>query len=103
LLVLHQPFVDGYATYLEQNHALKDYRSLNSDIRLPLDKQDIGSLLWPDAENEKLMNKAYLTIVREQSYTKGRDANVSPLIYLRQQLEEGEKTGIEIPLEAQFD
>ena len=27
-----------------------------------------------DAENATLMNKAYLTIVREQSYTKGRDA-----------------------------
>ena len=81
----------GYATYLEQNHALNDYRSLSYDIRLPLDKQNIESFLWPDAENATLMNKAYLTIVQEQSYTKGRDATVSPLIYMRQQLEEDEK------------
>jgi hypothetical protein len=93
--------VDGYATYLKQNDALNDYRSLDYDIRLPLDKQDIESFLWPDAENAKLMNKAYLTIVREQSYTKGRDATVSPLIYMRQQFEEGERTGIEIPVEPQ--
>jgi hypothetical protein len=94
-----QTIVDGYTTYLEQNHALNDYRSLNYDIRLPLDKQDIGSLLWPDAENAQLMNKAYLIIVREQSYTKGRDATVSPLMYMRQEFEKGEKTGIEIPIE----
>jgi hypothetical protein len=92
--------VDGYATYLKQNHALNDYRSLNYDIRLPLDKQDIESFLWPDAENAQLMNKAYLTIVREQSYTKGRDATVSPLIYMRQEFEKGEKTGIEIPIKS---
>ena len=91
----------GLSSTLYQYQTLNDYRSLNSDIRLPLDKQDIEAFLWPDAENAKLMNKAYLTIVREQSYTKGRDATVSPLIYLRQQFEEGEKTGIEIPLEPQ--
>jgi hypothetical protein len=96
-----QIIVDGYATYLEQNHSLNDYRSLNYDIRLPLEKQDIESFLWPDAEYAKLMNKAYLTIVREQSYTKGRDATVSPLIYLRQQFEQGEKTGIETPFNRQ--
>ena len=80
---------------------MNDYRSRSYDIRLPLDKQDIEPFLWPDAENATLMNKAYLTIVREQSYTKGRDATVSPLIYMRQQFEEGDKTGIEIPIEAQ--
>ncbi len=96
-----QTIVDGYATYLQQNHSLNDYRNISDDIRLPVDKQDLGALLWPDAENAKLMNKAYLIIVREQSYNKGRDAIVSPLTYLRQQFEKGEKTGIEIPIEAQ--
>jgi hypothetical protein len=98
-----QSIVDGYATYIKQNGALNDYRSLDYDIRLPLDKQDIGSFLWPDAEKAMLMNKAYLIIVREQSYTKGRDATVSPPRYLRQQLEKDEKTGIEIPIEPQKD
>ncbi len=91
--------LDGYATYLQQNRSLNDYRNISADISPPVDKQKLVSLLWPDAEKAKLMNKAYLTIVREQSYTKGRDANVSPLIYMRQQFEEGEKTGIEIPVE----
>ena len=63
-------------------------------------KQMLVSLLRPDAEKAKLMSKAYLVIVREQSYTKGRDATVSPLIYMRQQFEGDEKTGIEIPMEA---
>jgi hypothetical protein len=92
--------VDGYATYLEENHALNDYRSLNYDAHLPVDRQDIGSLLWPDAEDAKLMNKAYRVIVQEQSYTKGRDATVSSLLYIRKELEKGEETGIEIPVAA---
>jgi hypothetical protein len=90
--------VDGYATYLEENHALNDYRSLNYDVHLPVDKQEIGSLLWPDAENAKLMNKAYRVIVQEQSYTRGRDANVSPLPTIRREFEKDEKTGIETPI-----
>jgi hypothetical protein len=93
--------LDGYTTYLQQNRSLNDYRSISEEFSLPVDKQNIASLLWPEAENAKLMNKAYLVIVREQSYTKGRDATVSPLIYLRQQLDEGEKTGIETPIETQ--
>jgi hypothetical protein len=79
---------------------VNDYRSLNYDVHLPLDKQDIGSLLWPDAENTKLMNKAYRVIVQEQSYTRGRDATVSPLLYIRQEFEKGEETGIETPIGA---
>jgi hypothetical protein len=89
--------VDGYARYLQQNHSLNDYRNLSHDISLPLDRQSVGSLLWPEAEHAKLMNKAYRIIVQEQSYAKGRDAIVSPLIYMHQQLEKGEKTGIENP------
>jgi hypothetical protein len=90
--------VDGYATYLEENHALNDYRNLNYDVHLPVDKQDIGFLLWSDAENTKLMNKAYRVIVQEQSYTKGRDAIVSPLLTIRQEFEKDEKTGIKISI-----
>jgi hypothetical protein len=93
--------LDGYTTYLQQNRSLNDYRSISEEFSLPVDKQNIASILWPDAEKAKLMNKAYLVIVREQSYTKGRDATVSPLIYMRQQFEEGDKTGIEIPVEPQ--
>ena len=65
-----------------------------------MDKQRILSLLWPTAENAILMNKAYRIIVQEQSYTRGRDAVVSPLADIHQQVEKGEKTGIQTSVEA---
>ena len=92
--------VDEYTGYLQQNHALNDFRNIGGDMSLPMDKQRILSLLWPTAENAILMNKAYRIIVQEQSYTRGRDAVVSPLADIHQQVEKGEKTGIETPVEA---
>ena len=92
--------VDEYTGYLQQNHALNDFRNIGGDMSLPMDKQRILSLLWPSAENAILMNKAYRIIVQQQSYTRGRDAVVSPLADIHQQVEKGEKTGIQTSVEA---
>ena len=89
----------GYTAYLQHNHALNDYRNLDDDFHPPTDKQNIGALLWPDAESAMLKNKAYRIIVREQSYTRGRDATVSPLRHIRREFDKGESTGIETPVE----
>jgi hypothetical protein len=90
--------VADYGAYLQHNRYWNDYRNLGERNSLAVDKESIGSMLWPDAENAQLMNKAYRVIVQEQSYTKGRDAIVSPLLTIRQEFEKDEKTGIEIPI-----
>ena len=86
-----------YTGYIQQNHALNDFRNIKGDIRLPLDAQRMRSLLWSTAKNAVLKNKAYRLVVQEQSYTAGRDAIVAPLVYIHQELEEGTQTGVTIP------
>jgi len=42
--------------------------------------RDVYDLITPSPERARLLNKAYLSIVREQSYLYGRDASVTPPI-----------------------
>ncbi len=41
--------------------------------------RDVYELITPSRERALALNKAYLTIVREQSYVRGRDANLEPM------------------------
>jgi hypothetical protein len=86
-----------YTSYIQQNHAVNDFRNIRGEFHLPLDAQRMRSLLWPTAENAVLMNKAYRLLVQEQSYTAGRDAIIAPLVHMHQELEEGTQTGVKIP------
>jgi hypothetical protein len=48
----------------------------------------------PSAERALSLNKAYWVIVREQSFTAGRDAVVAPQTRVYRQLAPGAATGI---------
>lgn len=105
-----------YQTYLEQNHAGDEFRSNNEIIARffapdgSLDpaltarmNEDISALINPSPERALLLDKAYRTIVMEQSYDKGRDANVTSLaMSVHREVEDGEPTGIETPIEPWF-
>ena len=82
--------VDGeILTYLERAGGGGEFRSnpemearFFSDGVLDRSKvekaRDVYDLLAPSAARARALNKAYLTIVREQSYLYGRDASVTP-------------------------
>jgi hypothetical protein len=89
----------GYAAYFEHNGSLNDFRNLSADISGDLTAQSLRSLFWPSAGNAMLLNKAYRTIVQEQSYVRGRDAIISPLVYILRKVEKGAETGVTTPVE----
>ncbi|PRQ05733.1 hypothetical protein ENSA5_00530 [Enhygromyxa salina] len=79
------------ATYLERAEAGDEFRgNLEMRSRWFTDEgavdeaalaaaPDIAAILTPSPERALLLNKAYLVIVREQSFTRGRDPVVAPL------------------------
>ena len=98
-----------YVHYLETNGAGDEFRAnmelinawFDSDGTLGADKAaaigaDISGLILPSAERALALNAAYRMIVREQSFTKGRDASVSPLDdTVWREVEQDQETGIE--------
>lgn len=60
--------------------------------------QDLAWLLTPSRERALALNKAYLAIVREQSFTRGRDAVIAPARNVHRKIENGstalERTGL---------
>jgi hypothetical protein len=103
-----------YAFYLEQNKAGDEFRG-NTEImnkffdadgklkkdQLGLMQNDISELLWPSKERAAMLNKAYKAIVEEQSFIHGRDSTVKPVDNVYRSLEEGQLTGIELPVFAE--
>lgn len=96
-----------YAYYLEQNGAGDEMRSnAEVDARFfdaegkakPLELarlgQDISRLLLPSPERALALDKAYWSVVREQSYARGRDAPLSPAQNVHRVLRPDTKTGI---------
>ncbi len=61
-------------------------------------RRDVSTLLLPSPERALAMNKAYREIVREQSFIRGRDANVAPATNVHRRVEADQSTGVEIPL-----
>lgn len=100
-----------YSYYLEVNRSGNEFRS-NDEIQqrfFDANRQlkpemiealhnDISTLLVPSPERALTLNKAYWTIVKEQSYTQGRDATVSPQANVHQSVEQGLGTGIDTPV-----
>ena len=97
----------AYANYLRHNHAADEFRG-NAEARDKFFdeegqaraeafaelKQNVATLLLPSRERALRLNKAYREVVREQSYTKGRDAVVAPAVHVHRQVEEDQPTGI---------
>lgn len=81
-----------YTMYLQQNIAGDEFRDndevkakfFNADGTLKADMvtalhSDVSVLLFPSASRALTLNKAYRSIVKEQSFVYGRDANVKPV------------------------
>jgi hypothetical protein len=98
-----------YSHYLEQNGAGDELRA-NAELRAKFfDEQgnlrkdraaqlatDVSVLLLPTPSRALLLDKAYLSIVREQSFAKGRDATVEPAQNVHRSLPDDEQTtGVE--------
>ena len=58
---------------------------------------DISILLNPSKERALLLNKAYRTIVADQDFLYGRDANVIPLASVHREVEQDQPTGVSRP------
>lgn len=100
-----------YAHYLKANRAGDEFRGnrevmekfFNPDgteksamvARL---RDDVSELLFASRERASQLNKAYWLIVREQSFTEGRDATVAPVANVHRRVEAGQETGIKAPL-----
>ena len=91
--------------YHDNLEALKDaYAPLNPDR----DTRKVGVFTGAGQTSfvdqlALLLDKAYRTIVMEQSYDKGRDANITSLaMSVHREVEDGEPTGIETPIEPWF-
>ncbi|MEZ5561039.1 MAG: hypothetical protein R3E86_21160 [Pseudomonadales bacterium] len=97
-----------YAFYLERNGAGDELRD-NEEVRqrffrpdggLKADAlarlhDDVSYLLFASPERALALNKAYRTIVSEQSFVEGRDARLQPARNVHDTVEQGQPTGVE--------
>jgi len=80
-----------YSFYLRWTKSSDDFRMNDEAIErffdslgfrkpdmIELMKNDISVLLYPSKQRALMLNKAYWTIVREQSFIEGRDPNINP-------------------------
>jgi len=100
-----------YGFYLQTNGAGDEFRG-NQEVwdkffdesgnvipaKLDELEADISLLLFASKERAMLLNKAYRVIVQEQSFTKGRDATVKPVVNVHRQVEQNLPTGVETPV-----
>lgn len=98
-----------YSHYLEQNGAGDELRANDEILRDFFDGQgelrperrqqlarDVSFLLLPSPGRALTLNKAYRSIVLEQSFAKGRDATILPVAHAHRELaEEPLPTGVE--------
>jgi hypothetical protein len=98
-----------YATYLKLNPEGDGYRS-NDEARarffdaagqprpVAFDQlaHDVTTLLLPSPARALALNKAYWLLVREQSFTNGRDAVLAPRARMLREVRMGSPTGIEV-------
>lgn len=100
-----------YATYLRENGAGDELRgNLEVHVRFFTAEgrerreafaalaRDVSVLLLPSRERALEMAKAYLGIVRAQSYRDGRDAPLLPATEVHREIEAGAPTGLERPV-----
>ncbi|MBD3790181.1 MAG: hypothetical protein IE885_07445 [Campylobacterales bacterium] len=97
-----------YSFYLQNNHSGNEFRNnqevqekfFHSDGSVKQDMlealhQDISLLLFPSKERALELNKGYKTLVEEQSFIYGRDANVLPMENVYTKIQAEQSTQIE--------
>ncbi|MEW8394524.1 MAG: hypothetical protein AB2707_00005, partial [Candidatus Thiodiazotropha sp.] len=62
---------------------------------------DVYELITPSPERALTLNKAYMTIVRDQDVIHGRDANVTPAVTVYDAVDP--ETAPVLPAERQYD
>jgi len=62
--------------------------------------RDLSTLLLPSPARALALDKAYLLLVREQSYIRGRDAMLEPATNVYREIAPDAPTGIAEPLPA---
>jgi hypothetical protein len=100
-----------YAHYLVTNGAGDEFRQNDEVLARFFDdqgqlypemlealSQDIAVLLEASPERAMTLNKAYRVIVREQSFTQGRDATVEPVTNVHEFVPLGTATGVTKPV-----
>ncbi len=100
-----------YAHYLTKNGAGDEFRSNRDVIREFFDadgshdpdafarlRDDVAALLYPTRQRALELDKAYRTIVLDQDFIDGRDANPEPVETVEREVEQDGPTGIETPL-----
>lgn len=102
-----------YTHYLQQNGAGDEFRGnqeviarfFNPDgslitAQIEALHDDIALLLFPSRERALSLNKAYRTIVEDQDFNRGRDANIKPVENVHQSITvRNQPTGISIAVE----
>jgi hypothetical protein len=96
-----------YTRYLKQNHAGDEFRSNQEIIKRFFQPDgslnsaevnalhiDISTLIFPSRERALTLNKAYRSIVREQSFIYGRDATITPALNVHKTVEDEQTTGL---------
>lgn len=96
-----------YSFYLKNNNSANEFRDndevktkfFNEDGTIKEDMlenlhNDISELLFPSYERALNLNKGYKTMVNEQSYIYGRDANVKPMINVFKEINIEQTTNI---------
>ena len=100
-----------YSYYLQNNHSGNEFRN-NDEVQqrffdaagnpreemLDALHQDISVLLLPSRERALALNKGYRAMVMEQSFIKGRDANIEPMQNVLRRIDPGQRTGIKQPV-----
>lgn len=100
-----------YRTYLEQVKGGDELRANDEVITQFFDEDgklkereleklaaDITHLIWPTAERARTLNKAYRSIVKAQSFVRGRAATVKPTDEVHRRIGDEAPTGIREPL-----
>ena len=103
-----------YAYYLMYNRSASEFRDnpevetrfFNADGTIRQDRldrlhEDIATLLNPSRERALNLNKAYRTIVEDQDFHLGRDANLSPVKTVHENVAQDLLTGVTQPTSIQ--
>jgi len=100
-----------YALYLRRNGAGDEFREnrevrdkffdqrgrLRPDVLARL-RENVAELLLPSSGRALDLDRAYRAIVVEQSFSRGRDAVLSPVQHVWARAPVGEKTGVQVPV-----
>lgn len=95
-----------YSEYLRHNGAGDEFRAneevqarffANGELKdsaLAELHGDISTLLFPSEKRALTLNKAYRVIVQEQSYTRGREAHVKPVVNVHRKVKSAQPTHV---------